>query len=76
MSILETILSRAMNDESFADQLFSDAETALAEYDLSADEVEKLKGLSRAQFDATPPEERKSMSFGSMETMQKAWKDG
>jgi hypothetical protein len=81
MSTLETILIRAMNDTAFADHLFTDAETALAEYALSADEVLKLKGLSRAQFDAMPPEERKSMSLGpsasgpmkeSMETMKKA----
>ena len=81
MFTIETILSRAMNDDAFAEQLFTDAETALAEYDLSADEVEKLKGMSRAQFDAMPPDERKSMSLGpsasgpmkeSMETMKKA----
>ena len=83
MYTIETILSRAMSDADFAEQLFTDAETALAEYALSADDVLKLKGLSRAQFDAMPPDERKSMSLGpsasgpmkeSMETMEKAWR--
>ena len=75
MSIIETILSRAMSDDTFAEQIFSDAETALAEYNLPADEVAKFKGLSRVQFDAMTPDERKSMSVGSMQTMEKAWKD-
>jgi hypothetical protein len=75
MSTIETILARAMSDDVFAEQLFTDAEKALAEYNLSADEVVKFKDLSRAQFDAMTPEERKSMSVGSMETMKKAWKD-
>jgi hypothetical protein len=78
MSTIETILSRAMCDDAFAEQLFTDAETALAEYDLSADEVAKFRGLSRVQFNAMPPDERKSMSLTpmneSMETMKKAWK--
>ena len=80
MYTLETILIRAMNDTAFADQLFTDAETALAEYSLSADEIAKLKGLSRVQFEAMTPDERKSMSLTpmneSMETMKKAWKAG
>lgn len=76
MSTIEIILSRMMNDPAFADVVFADAETALAEYNLSAEEVMKFKGLSRAQFDVMTPGERKSMSVGSMETMKKAWKDG
>ena len=80
MSTIETILSRAMSDDTFAEQLFTDAETALAEYDLSAEDVAKFKGLSRVQFDAMTPDQRKSMSLTpmneSMETMKKAWKAG
>jgi hypothetical protein len=76
MSTIETILYRMMSEPVFADAVFTDAETALAEYDLSAEEVMKFKGLSRAQFDVMTPGERKSMSLGSMETMKKAWKDG
>ena len=65
MSILETILSRAMSDDAFAEQLFTDAETALAEYDLSADVISKFKDISRADFEAVAsqaPEERKSLA--------------
>jgi hypothetical protein len=53
-----------MSDEAFADLLFTDAEQALAGYDLTAEERGKLKGMTRAQFDkyaAAPPEERMSM---------------
>ena len=75
MSTIESILTRMMSETTFAEAVFTDAQKALAEYNLSADEVVKFKGLSRAQFDAMPPEERKSMSVGSMETMKKAWKD-
>ena len=61
MSTLETILSRAMSDTEFADQLFTDAEKALAEYNLSAEEIAKFKEFTRAQFDEMTPDERKSM---------------
>lgn len=75
MSTIKVIVERMISEPDFANAVLADAETAVAEYDLSADEVVKLKGLSRAQFEALTPEERKSMSFGSMETMKKAWKD-
>ena len=62
MSTVETILTRMMQDPTFAEALFSDAEQALAEYGLSAEEASKFQGLSRAQFDAlaTSPEARQS----------------
>ena len=63
MSELETVLTRAMNDPSFADALFADSEKALAEYHLSAGMMEKFKHISRAEFDALDAEERKSMSI-------------
>ena len=63
MSTLETILTRMISDSAFADALFADAEKALAEYNLSAEDLAKFKGMSRAQFEAMNPEERKS--FGS-----------
>ena len=69
MSILETILSRAMSDDAFAEQLFTDAETALAEYDLSADVISKFKDISRADFEAVAsqaPEERKSLATNNL----------
>ena len=64
MSTIETILSRAMSDSSFAEQLFTDADQALAGYDLTAEEIAKLKGMSRGDLNtmtALAPEERKSM---------------
>ena len=63
MSTLETILSRAMSDRQFAEQLFTNPEKVLAEYHLSEEEVGMLKGLSRAQFESMTPEERKSFVF-------------
>ena len=61
MSTIETILTRAMSDTEFADQLFTDTEKALAEYNLSAEEIAKFKEFTRAQFDEMTPDERKSM---------------
>jgi len=60
MSTLETVLSRAMSDAAFAEQLFADAEKALAGYDLTTDEVVQIKSMSRTEFQATATEERKS----------------
>lgn len=78
----ETILSRMMNEPTFAEAVFADAAKALAEYNLSAEEVAKFKGISRSDFEtfiSASPEERKSMTVApmveSMQTMKKAWKD-
>ena len=57
---VETILSRMISDSAFADAVFTDAEKALAEYKLSAEEIAKFKGLSRAHFESMLPEDRKS----------------
>jgi hypothetical protein len=62
MSIIETIISRAMSDEVFADALLADPEKALAEYHLPADVIEKFKNMSRADFEVLDAEERRSMS--------------
>ena len=73
MSTIETILTRMMSDAEFADQLFTDAEKALAQYSLSAEEFSKLNNISRADFEkfaSTAPEERKSfvsMNFTKIE---------
>ena len=68
MSItLETILSRMMNEPEFANAVFTDAEKALTEYNLSAEEIAKFKGITRADFEALTsyaPEERKSLAKG------------
>ncbi len=57
---VESILSKAMSDAAFADALFADPEKALAGFDLTREEIASLKNLSRAQFEAMTPEERKS----------------
>ena len=70
MSTIETILTRMMNDAAFADAVLTDADKALAVYDLSPDEFAKFRNLSRADFEAyasASPEERKS--FGSTATV-------
>ena len=70
MSNIENVLGRMITESSFAESVFADAEIALAEYDLSSEEVAKFKDLSRADFEAyasTSPEERKS--FGSTATI-------
>jgi hypothetical protein len=64
MSTIETILSRAMSDSTFAEQLFADVEKALTGYSLTTEEIAKLKGMSRGELNAMTalaPEERKSM---------------
>ena len=69
MSTSETILSRMMNEPAFAEAVFADSQRTLAEYNLSADEIAKFKGISRADFEAfvlASPEERRS--FGAAPT--------
>ena len=65
MSTTETILTRMMKNSDFADAVFEDANKALAEYALSAEELAKFKALTKTQFDALTPEERKSFVFRS-----------
>lgn len=62
---IESVLARAMSDSLFADQLFANPVQALAEFDLTAEEVAKFQGLYRAEFDAlaSNPEERKSFGI-------------
>ena len=57
---VETILSRMISDSAFAEAVFADAEKALAEYNLSAEEIAKFTGLTRALFESMLPEDRKS----------------
>jgi len=61
MSKLENILIRMMNDPEFAGAVFDDPQLALAEYDLSVDEIGKFKELTHEQFAAMSPDDRKSM---------------
>jgi hypothetical protein len=61
---VETVLTRAMSDADFAESLFTNAEEALAGYDLTKEEVEGFKNMSREgfnEFAKISPEERKSM---------------
>ena len=65
---IESILSRAMSDSAFADQLFNDPEQALAGLDLTTEEAASLRSISRAEFDqfaAATPEERKSFGWAN-----------
>jgi hypothetical protein len=66
MTTIETILARAMSDPAFAELLFANPAETLAAYNLSADEIEQFKGISRADFEAFTSaslEQRKSMSI-------------
>jgi len=68
MSTINTVLSRMMSEPAFADAVFADVEKALAEYNLSTDELAKFKDISRADFDAfasASPEERKSFGLNN-----------
>jgi hypothetical protein len=52
-----------MSDAAFADFLFSDPDKALSGFDLTPEEVAKLRNMSHAAFDKLAhlhPEERKS----------------
>ena len=65
MSTIETILNRMMNDSTFANAIFADVEDALAEYSLSAGEVEMFQQITRTDFEgfaSASPEERKSLA--------------
>ena len=65
----ETILTRMMTDAKFAEAVFADAAKALAEYNLSAEDLAKFKGLTRAQFEGLSTEDRKSFGVnGDPET--------
>ena len=61
MSTIETILTRAMSDPEFAEQLFNNPEEALASYDLTAEEYAQLQKMSQTEFTALVAEDRKSL---------------
>lgn len=61
---VDTILAKAMNDATFAEALFTNPDEALTGYDLTEEEKQTLKNMSREDFDKyamAAPEERKSM---------------
>ena len=63
MSKLETVLTRMMNDAIFASQLFADTYKMLAGYNLSAEEVQIIKSMPRAEFMSHALEARKSFAI-------------
>ncbi len=48
---VQMIIGRAMTEAEFRDLLFSDPVKALADYDLTEEESNALKGLERRNFD-------------------------
>jgi len=66
LKTIETILDRAMGDADFAAQMLINPKEALADYDLTTDEIQRFESLSLADFDAfskASPDERKSFSL-------------
>ena len=61
---VQTILSRAMSDPNFAEELLADPEKALSGYDLTVEEIAQFRGLTRAEFAAMTTGERKSFGGG------------
>jgi len=59
---VEAVFSRAMKDSAFRDLLLTFPEQALTGFNLTTDEITRLKGLCFAQFEslaiATPEERR------------------
>ena len=58
---IESILTRAMSDATFAEALFANPDSALTGFDLTAEEVASLRSMSRAEFENASPEQRLSM---------------
>jgi len=61
---VETVLARVISDTDFAEALFKNAENALAGYDLTPEEIENIKNMSREGLGESKMnllEERKSM---------------
>ena len=59
---VETILSRMISDSAFAEAVFANAETTLAEYSLSIEDLAKFKGMNRAEFANLAAESRRSFA--------------
>jgi len=64
-TILTFIISRAMREPEFADRLLTDANKALAGYDLTAEEFAQIQGITRTEFVTLATEDRKSMGVTS-----------
>ena len=56
METVKQVIGRAVIEKEYRELLFSEPEKALAEYDLSEEEVASLVGMEREAFDATANE--------------------
>jgi hypothetical protein len=64
---VESVLTRMMSDTSFAEQMFTQPESALNGFDLTAEEISALKSMPREEFHriaSATPEERRSFGGG------------
>lgn len=62
---VETVLNRAISDQTFREQLFANPDQALAGFELSAEELASFKSMSQADFETlakATPEERISFA--------------
>lgn len=50
-AVVKQIIQRAVEDETFRNQLFSNPQTALSGYDLTLQESTLLQGLNQDNFD-------------------------
>ena len=50
-SVVKQIIEQALDDESFRKRLFNHPDKVLADYDLTPEEIQKLKGLDEETFD-------------------------
>lgn len=63
---IESVLTRAMSDAAFAELLFANPDSALAGFDLTAEEVASFKGLAREDLSKMAQaslEDRKSFGW-------------
>ena len=49
--VMESVLSRAMSDRAFAELLFTDIHKAISGYDLTSEEITKLRAIFHDGFD-------------------------
>ena len=57
MSTIEMILTRMVRDANYARAVFDDTENVLAEYCMTAEQIERFKELCLKDFEALIPEE-------------------
>ena len=65
LEALETVISKAIDDEEFRSLLLSNPEKALADYDLADEERSQLSNLDEEFFEAVDLEDRISR-WGSL----------